>query len=299
MNGIEPITDIDKQQIITLFNNNVKGGEICLEGQNVNHDGKEGHWLETNMGIKHNAKHEPDIDISSNITCNISKLSKTELLAKCEENGVKNCKSKTKKDLIKLLEKNSDPPVKAEMITDTYSEELLKEQFALHKSYVNGRINTTIKIGVKVRLPCIPEDISENIVKNILHYKLNDKTSRWDCKKGDLESQKEGKQECKCFTSDGPLSFTPSSEWDVIYFLDARNWLKNDTFILYRISLKRTSTEWKNIKVSKTQTFEDQTKQGHRPRIIWESLHPQIESYCSKVYEGTFYDIFSPLEAME
>ena len=33
----------------------------------------------------------------------------------------------------------------------------------LHKSYVEGRIDTK-KIGVKVRLPYIPEDISENIV---------------------------------------------------------------------------------------------------------------------------------------
>ena len=311
MNGIEPTIDIDKQEIITLFNNNVKELEICLEGLSINHKGKEGHLLETKMGIKHNLKKEPDTNISSNITCNIEeidliKLSKKELLAKCEENGIKNCKSKNKKELINLLEnkpvgkKNIEQPVKVvEMNNDTYSEELLKEQFALHKSYVNGRINTTLKIGVKVRLPCIPEDISENIVKNIIHNKLNDKTSRWDCKKGDLESQKEGKQECKCFTSDGPPSFTPSSDWDVIYFLDARNWLKNDTFILYRISLKRTSTEWKNIKVSKTQTFEDQTKQGRRPRITWESLYPQIESYCSKVYEGTFADIFIPLEAME
>lgn len=241
---------------------------------------------------------EPNIDIS------ISKLLKTELLLKCEENGIKKCKSKNKKDLIKLLEnkhieKNSDPTVKVVTTADTYSEELLKEQFPFHKSYVNGRINTTIKMGVKVRLPCIPEDISENIIKYIIHNKLNDKTSRWDCKKGDLESQKEGKQECKCFTSDGPLSFTPSSDWDTIYFLDARNWLKSDTFILYRILLKRTSTEWKNIKVSTTHTFEDQTKQGRRPRITWERLHPQIEPYCSKVYEGTFDDIFIPLEATE
>lgn len=185
-----------------------------------------------------------------------------------------------------------------EMIEDHYSDELLKEQFELHKSYVKGRIDTTIKIGVKVRLPCIPEDISENIVKIIIHNKLNDKTSRWDCKKGDLESKKEGKQECKCFTSDGPLSFTPSSEWDAIYFLDARNWL-NDKFVLYKSSLKRTSTEWKNIKISKTQTFEDQTKQGRRPRISWESLHPLIEPYCSKVFEGTFNDIFIPEEVTE
>ena len=52
----------DKQQIITLFNNNVKGVEICVEGQNINHCGKEGHWLETKMCIKHNAKNEPDIN---------------------------------------------------------------------------------------------------------------------------------------------------------------------------------------------------------------------------------------------
>jgi hypothetical protein len=174
---------------------------------------------------------------------------------------------------------------------DPYTKELLKDQYLLHKSYVNGRIETTKNIGVKVRLPSIPEDISENIVKQIIHNKLSDKTSRWDCKKGDLESEKEGKQECKCFTSDGPLSFTPSSEWDVIYFLDARDWL-SDRFILYRIPLKRTSAEWKSIKVSKAQTFEDQTNQGRRPRITWESLQPQIEIHCSKLFEGSFEDIF-------
>jgi hypothetical protein len=87
-------------------------------------------------------------------------------------------------------------------------------------------------------------------------------------------------------------SSSPSSEWDIIYFLDARNWL-NNKFILWRIPLKRTSNEWKNIKVNKTQTFEDQTKQGRRPRITWETLKPQIEPHCTKVYEGTFEDIFT------
>jgi hypothetical protein len=125
----------------------------------------------------------------------------------------------------------------------------VKEQYSIHKSYVKGRIETTKKIGVKVRLPSIPEDISENIVKYIIINKQNDKTCIWNCKVGDLYSTIEGKQECKCFTSDGPPSFTPSSDWDVIYFLDARNYL-NDRFILYRILLKRTSEEWKKIKMS-------------------------------------------------
>lgn len=248
--------------------------------------------------VNHNTKNNTYGDVGE---IDLTKLSKKSLLTKCKENGIQKYSSKNKKGLINLLEKKYiDLLVKYDNVVseDTYSEELLKEQFELHKSYVNGRINTTIKIGVNVRLPSIPEDISENIVKIIIRNKLNDKTTIWDCKKGDLESQKEGKQECKCFTSDGPLSFTPSSHWDVIYFLDARNWL-NETFILYKVSLKRTSREWENIKVNKSQTFKDQVKQGRRPRINWVSLHRQIELYCIKVYEGTFYNIFIPLEVTE
>ncbi len=217
---------------------------------------------------------------------------KTEMIIEVKTDTNIELKTKMQNDIKIIL------PLKVDtMVEDSYSEELLKEQFELHKSYVIGRINTTIKIGVKVRLPSIPEDISENIVKKIIHNKLNDKTSRWDCKTGDLESKKEGKQECKCFISDGPLSFTPMSDWDVIYFLDARKWL-DDIFILYKVILKRTSTEWKNIKVNKTQTFEDQTKQGRRPRLTWDYLQPQIKTYCNKVYEGTFNNIFIPLEVM-
>jgi hypothetical protein len=53
--------DNAKQQIIKLFTNNVKGIEICTSAQNASHCGKEGHWLEKRMGIKHNANNEPDI----------------------------------------------------------------------------------------------------------------------------------------------------------------------------------------------------------------------------------------------
>lgn len=188
--------------------------------------------------------------------------------------------------------------VESDVCKDSYTGELLREQYNLHKNYVSQRIKTTKEIGVNVRLPNMPEDISENIIKEIIRNKLNDKTSTWDCKTGDLHSQKEGKQECKCFTSDGPLSFTPSSDWDVIYFLDARNWL-NDKLALYKVTLKMSSIEWKNIKVSKTQTFADQTRQGRRPRITWESLYPSIASNCIKIYEGTFDDIFNPFEVKE
>lgn len=251
-----------------------------------------------------------------------SNKNRNELIFMCKERGIRGYSGKPKAKLIELLESNNNnisktktgdvqhkdikrPNVGTTVLStnshiteDTYTKELLKEQYSLHKLYVKGRIDTTKKIGVNVRLPSIPEDISENIIKQIIHNKLNDRSSTWNCKNGDLYSRMEGKQECKCFTSNGPISFTPSSDWNVLYFLDARKWL-NNKFILYRIKLTRTSNEWKNIKVSKAQTFEDQTKQGRRPRITWDSLYPQIKSYCNNVYEGIFEDIFIPLEAKE
>jgi hypothetical protein len=228
-------------------------------------------------------------------------MEKKELVTLCKEYKIKGISGKTKDELIMMIVVDSTVPkieAKIEESEDTYTIQVLKEQYILHQTYIKGRMSTTKGIGLKVRLACIPEDISENIIKHIIHNKLGDKSSRWDCKKGDLHSKKEGIQECKCFTSDGPLSFTPSSDWDVIYFLDARKW-SNNIFTLYRIPLKRSSLTWKNIKVNKSQTFEDQSKQGRRPRLTWESLFPQIELHCTKVYEGVFEDIFIPLVATE
>lgn len=45
-----------KQKIIQLFMDNVKGKQIDLSNTNKSHkshDGKEGHWLETQMNITH------------------------------------------------------------------------------------------------------------------------------------------------------------------------------------------------------------------------------------------------------
>lgn len=171
---------------------------------------------------------------------------------------------------------------------DKYSKEILKEQYEIFKNYVISRKNSSKLLGIKFRSSGIPEDISENMIKFIIH-KRGDVTSSWNCK-GDLLSSVEGKQECKCFTSDAPITFTPSSEWDSIYFLDARNWL-NDNFKLYKFPYKRTSDEWINIKANKKQSFEDQSLQGRRPRIIWSRLYPQIKEQCSLIFEGSFEDI--------
>jgi len=173
---------------------------------------------------------------------------------------------------------------------DAYSPELLKRMYGLHKEYIIASKDAQRITGVRWRLPAFPEHISENIAKFILR-RNGDTSCTWACTKGDLESAIEGKQEVKAFSSNGPPSFTPSSEWDVIYFLDARDWL-NDRFVLHRVGLRRTDKEWAEIKVSKDQSFGDQAEEGRRPRITWVSLKPQIETHRTIVYDGTFDGIF-------
>lgn len=51
----------NKNAIITLFNENIKGKTPDTSSQNARHDGKEGHWLEQQFGIKANANTSPDI----------------------------------------------------------------------------------------------------------------------------------------------------------------------------------------------------------------------------------------------
>ena len=175
--------------------------------------------------------------------------------------------------------------------SDTYSKEVLMKTYLAHKNYVKELLTIRQETQIKVRLPNMPEHISENIVKFIIQNKMGDMTSSWDCKKGDLYSNVEKQQECKTFTSDGPPSFGPNEEWNVLYFLDARKWLE-DKYVLYRVGLSNRDDAWRNVKVNKAQTFHDQCQQNRRPRITWEALYPQIESYCTKIFEGTFEEIF-------
>jgi hypothetical protein len=166
---------------------------------------------------------------------------------------------------------------------DNYTREVCKKMFTNYKNYVllKQQINSTY--NVTTRSPNFPEDVSENIIKFILHDR-GDSTVVWK-RRGDLYSEIEKKIECKSFISGGPTSFTPRSNWNIIYFLDARKWLTNH-FVLYRCTLTRTSEDWKCIKVNKDQMFQDQVDQKRRPRLDWEKLYPQIEPYCEVVFDG-------------
>lgn len=74
--------DDKQQQIIELFFVNVKGKEICLDNQNIKHCGKEGHWLETQMGIKLK-KYLLGNHLHLSILLNVSKTTKLYLIVEC------------------------------------------------------------------------------------------------------------------------------------------------------------------------------------------------------------------------
>jgi len=48
-------------EIVRIFNKNVRDKIIDTSSSNINHDGKDGHWLEKQMGIAHNRATEPDL----------------------------------------------------------------------------------------------------------------------------------------------------------------------------------------------------------------------------------------------
>ena len=193
----------------------------------------------------------------------------------------------------KLIEDTKDTKLTKD-INDSYTENILQEHYSVFRTYVIGinKINEKLNLSKKIRACNFPEGLSENIVKFIIHNKLNDKTTIWDCKSGDLYSQIEKKLEVKCFASDAPISFSPNSNWTVIYFLDARK-LFDNYIVLYRCSLIPTSDKWKQIKFNKNETFEDQMKLKRRPRIIWKSLYKTICTECDIIYEGTIENIFT------
>jgi len=183
-------------------------------------------------------------------------------------------------------------------MSDRYTPTVLRQAFNLHRTYVLGLHSLAEEHSIDIRNPTMPEHISENVAKFII--RRHDPTSKWtkgtELKtKGDLISEKEGQQEVKCFTSDGPPSFGPTEAWDTLYFLDARDWL-NSRFILWRVPHKNDSVIWKNLQVNKTQTFEDQCKQGRRPRLSWPAIESQLGTNATKMFEGTIEEVLAGLQ---
>ena len=183
--------------------------------------------------------------------------------------------------------------------SDKYTPEILRNRYNRFKDdYIELSLlkETT---GLPIRHQNIPEDITENIVKFVIQNYDNDISCKWAKsigKKGDLYSEKylDSPPEVKAFTSGGPSSFGPKKKFGVIYFLDMRRSLIDNLFVVWKVNVSNNSSEWKQLRMSKSQTNEDQCEEGRRPHISWDNIYSQMQDKCVKIYEGTFESIFTP-----
>lgn len=182
---------------------------------------------------------------------------------------------------------------------DKYTADILQQRYQDYKNSAENTLKIIKETGLPIRNQNPPEDVTENIVKFIIRNYENDMSVKWAKAiglTGDLYSDNyvhEYPIEVKSLTSDGPSSFGPKKKFGIIYFLDMREWL-NNVFTLWKVNVSSNSTEWKQIKMNKTQTHADQCDEGRRPHISWDNIHSQIGEKCVKVYEGTFENIFIP-----
>jgi len=177
----------------------------------------------------------------------------------------------------------------------------LRSRFQIQKNHVQHLVSWMGEYKNKTGMPNFPSEISENIIKFIIHNRLGDQTCQWtrdtDFQRkqkppGDLISAREGNVEVKCFTSEGPSSFGPREKFDVVYFLDARQWME-DYFESWRVDLANDCEIWKNILVNNEESFYDQALRGIRPRETWEKIKAQIPpEHITLVYQGNFENIF-------
>jgi len=198
-------------------------------------------------------------------------------------------------------EKKAPAPkkVKAKVIKeDLYTKEVLDKRWGLYREKALATDELIQATGLPIRHENTPEDITENMAKFIIRNHDGDESCKWaKCigAIGDVSSDKYPSPrppEIKSFTSSGPSSFGPKKKFGVIYFLDLQGWKKN-IIALWKANITDESTEWKNIKINKNNTLESQCKAGRRPHIGWENIYPQIQQLCTKVFEGTYEEIFT------
>ena len=165
--------------------------------------------------------------------------------------------------------------------------------YSSYKQYCIDKNKIYSKHEKTARLPNFPEDVSENIVRQYIIQKEHINCI-WNTKIGDLEKvfeESRKKVEVKCFASIGPTSFGPTETWDELYFLDATDFM-NDNIKIYKISLSSDSLTFKNIKINKLQTYDDQCVEKRRPRICFDQIQSQLTNYeCDLVFDDSISNL--------
>jgi len=117
------------------------------------------------------------------------------------------------------------------------------------KDALNREMDQEHQGNGKIRHSNFYSEISENIAKFAYYKKHPDKgLPTWNSVKGDLELG-EKQLEVKGFMSDGPSSFGPTEDWDVILFVDCKGF-ESKNFKVYEINLSNKSDAWRDIKIS-------------------------------------------------
>ena len=142
----------------------------------------------------------------------------------------------------------------------------------------------------KVRKSNYPSEITENIVKFSIkkYYGI---MPIWETKNGDLQLDYM-KLEVKGsidLENGGPTSFGPLESWNRIYFVNCK-YHHELKFTVYEIKLSNSSYIWKNIKLNKLETYEQQCIQKRRPRILFRELIKQIPQKYIKIIFDDYID---------
>lgn len=157
-------------------------------------------------------------------------------------------------------------------MSEEYKQEMKKTYLAFLK--FREQLRKMKKYG-KIRLPNFPECISEYVAYRSIQTFIYPEV-RFSGKKesGDLIYGNK-KLEVKCFSSKGPISFSPVAKCSEFYIIDMTN---QPVYKIYRLSYSNKDKRWLNLKMNKNQTFEYQIKSGRRPRITFAELSKQLKS---------------------
>jgi len=148
--------------------------------------------------------------------------------------------------------------------------------YSNYKNYTDTENELCKKYGKdRCRRVNFPEYISENLARHIL-IKMNiDTNITRNTKTGDLKSDKYDKIEIKSVTSDGPMSFGPSENWNILVILKID--LNDDFIICYLVNLKNDNDIIQNIQLSKNETYGECCKKGKRPHISLDLFLKEIK----------------------
>lgn len=182
---------------------------------------------------------------------------------------------------------------KLKNLKDSFTKQMLEEMIDKYNELYLFYNDMNKKLKIKqMRKPNYPPEITENLVKFAIIKKYN-LSPCWDTKKGDLilyGIQLEVKGSIDLING-GPSSFGPKEEWSRIYFVDAVN-CNTKNFKIYEIKLSNKNKIWKNINVSKSQTYQEQCLQQRRPRINFTELIKQIpKNFINIIFDDNFNNL--------